>query len=184
MSKDFSGVDLALGSVFGHRIFGVDIEGKLLPVSHSGHWLPGENVAQCFKHPGKDRVDPKRDDEEYSDYHKRVERWRADHQFADCEHGFYAYFDGHDNGYTYNKMHVAGVVEAYGDVLIGTKGFRAAKARIVALSVSPVGGMWRLEEFVVDRIRANYPKVPLFASELAMRSEYPCPVWEREGADA
>lgn len=178
MSKEFSGVDFAIGSVFGHRIFGVNIKGELEPVSQSGPWFPGENVAVCKKHPSKNQVEPKRDDEEYSDYNKRIAEWRNDHDFEDCEHGFYAYFDGHDNGYTYNKMHVSGVIEAYGEVLVGTKGFRATKAKVVALSIAPVDGLWRLEEFVVDRLRANYPKVPIFASELAMRAEFPCPQFE------
>lgn len=178
MKKEFSGVDFAVGSVLGHRIFKVNLEGQLTPISHDGIWYPGENSAVCKAYPSKERVEPKREGEDYTEFNKRVAAWRNDHDFEECEHGFYAYFDGHDNGYTYQNMYVTGVIEAYGDVLIGTKGFRATKAKILALSVAPVDGMWRLEEFVVDRIRANYPQIPLFASPLAMRAEFPCPQFE------
>lgn len=75
-------------------------------------WLPGENVAKCLANGAHDpSLIP----------------------LENCGCGFWAYWrlQSHDIGA--GSLPVCGVVEGYGAVLIGEKGFRAAKARIVAL---------------------------------------------------
>lgn len=182
--SDYDGIDFAIGSVRGFRRWKVDVTGILAPVTYSGSgtWGPGENVSVCSCHPNADQV-PKIDGEEYKARNERISEWRASATFEEMKCGFYAYFDGHDDGgYGSTEPGVSGVVEGYGEVLIGTKGFRARKARIIALAVPDFQGIWKLDEFVVDKIRANYPKVPLFASEMAMRAEFPAPKYAEQVA--
>jgi hypothetical protein len=93
------------------------------------------------------------------------ERQKRD-TLADCSHGFYGYYDG-SNDY-YKQGYVMGVVEGYGETVIGTRGFRCMKARIVAI---------RIPKHVPDRLRAmilrNYPDVPVFDTFKAMVAEFP-----------
>lgn len=182
--SDYDGVDFAIGSVCGFRRWKVDATGVLAPVTYSGSgvWGPGENVSTCSCHPSDSQV-PKVEGEDYKERHERAAAWRESASFADMKCGFYAYFDGcDDGGYGSTDPGVCGVIEGYGEVLIGTKGFRAKKARILALAVPDFQGIWKLDEFVVNKIRANYPKVPLFASELAMRAEFPAPQYAEQVA--
>lgn len=85
---------------------------------------------------------------------------------ANCPHGFYGYYDG-SNDY-YRHGYVMGVVEGYGETVIGTRGFRCMKARIVAL---------RLPKHVDARLRAlvtrNYEGIPVFDTFKAMIAAYP-----------
>lgn len=96
-----------------------------------------------------------------------------------CECGFYAYFDGR-NDYHSNDARVTGLIEGYGKVVMGTRGFRAEKARLVAL-VKP-----RKRSFAVDadpqeavpatwwdRVQTNYPDVPVFKNALTATAEFP-----------
>jgi hypothetical protein len=91
---------------------------------------------------------------------------KARDTLADCSHGFYGYYDG-SNDY-YKQGYVMGVVEGYGETVIGTRGFRCMKARIVAI---------RIPKHVPDRLRAmilrNYPDVPVFDTFKAMVAEFP-----------
>ncbi len=184
MSTDFGGVDLALGSVLGWRDWKLTPEGTLKPVSYnsSDEWMPGENLARCCKYITKEEVGEQGDLSDAA-YRDLKDAWRASHEMGECEHGFYAYFDGSRQSYM-SDPGVRGVIEGYGEVVIGTRGFRAMKAKILALSVSPYDGMWKLDQFFVDRLRANYPNVPVFESELAMRAEFPCPKYEPEGVES
>lgn len=77
-------------------------------------WQDGENIARCLVGDQK--------------YHPD-----ADIPHQDCSCGFWAYWtlQVHDIGY--GQLPVCGVVEGYGATVIGERGFRAAKARIVAL---------------------------------------------------
>ncbi len=172
-NNEFSGVDFALGSVRGFRSWKIKVEGKLEPLHRSGIWLPGENRAVCYGTPPKG-VMPTIEGEDWKERNEKVKAWRLDHAFESCEHGFYAYFDASNaEGSTYGSPSLAGVIEGYGEVLIGTKGFRAMKARILAISVEPHRGIWALEPFIVDRLRRNYPGVAIFDSSFAMQAEFP-----------
>jgi hypothetical protein len=55
------------------------------------------------------------------------------HEMANCRCGFYGYYDGSDD--FKRDATVSAVVEGYGEVLIGTRGFRASKARVLALCI-------------------------------------------------
>ncbi len=58
-----------------------------------------------------------------------------------CTCGYYGYFDnGHNPHHT--KGNVLAVVEAYGVTTVGSRGFRAEKARIVGL-IDPAHKGWR-----------------------------------------
>tara|TARA_R100000365_G_scaffold3491_1_gene11676 strand:- start:7402 stop:7956 length:555 start_codon:yes stop_codon:yes gene_type:complete len=178
MRKDYDGMGFALGTIRGFRRWAVTVNGELKSPFRSigtALWLPGENVAKCQAHPSAEVVERKRDDEDFAGYYARVEEWRGSHDVTDCSHGFYAYFDGKEEDH--RDPAVSGVIEGYGEVLIGTKGFRAMKARIVALAIKPHDGVWNLEPLIVSRLRANYPSIPVFDSEMVMRSEFPCPVY-------
>lgn len=171
---EFAGLDFALGTVRGFRTWNVDIAGKLSPLHQTGQWVPGENRAVCRAYGSKEKV-PEIEGETFSDRQVRVKEWQRNHEMIECQHGFYAYFDGTNLQADY-KPTVNGVIEGYGEVLIGTKGFRASKARILALSIEPYAGMWNLDQFVVDKIRRNYPGIPFFESAFAMQAEYPADV--------
>lgn len=158
--------EFAAGVVTGTRSFDVDNLGRLLGVSFRAVWLPGENEAKCME----------RDD---ADYYRQVllggsptrgpqvrESRRPAHSIVECAHGFYGYYEGSNDFYEPGR--VMGVVEAYGETIIGTRGFRASKARIVALHIP--------DEVSVGKrrlITRNYQGVPVFDSFEAMISEFP-----------
>jgi hypothetical protein len=175
---EFSGVDFAIGTVRGFRSWKVSAEGTLEPMAQSGVWLPGENRAVCNAYPSKEKLPEKGENESWQDRQKRVDEWKLAHDLTACEHGFYAYFltGAEQDRYSKSTPAVHGIIEGYGEVVIGTKGFRAAKGRILAISLESHGGVWALEPHIVSRIRANYPGVAFFDSTLAMQAEFPADV--------
>lgn len=87
----------------------------LTGVTHSEYaWKPGDNTAECYGSGGK------------------CHSGGIEH----CSHGFYAYHDGSDDFHQHGM--VTGVIEGYGEVVIGSKGFRASKGRIVGFLVPKV----------------------------------------------
>lgn len=156
--EQFASLGFAVGLVRGVRSFGVDELGRLTGIHYRQVWVPGENQAQC-------RTEPELT---YSTW-ERQSRPRPVEDFAkhlpDCVCGFYGYYDG-SNDYHSDGRTITGVVEGYGSTVIGTRGFRCEKARIVALHIPDAvkrGG-------VVVR---NYAEVPQFDSFLAMVREFP-----------
>lgn len=111
-SNDFGGIDFAAGSVKGLRSWRVDKYGRLSGQTVSRVWRPGENVSECAD---------------------GYEGHRAE---ANCGCGFWAYYADQDRQF---DKGVTGVIEGYGVVNLGTKGFRAEKARIVALALPKQG---------------------------------------------
>lgn len=101
---------------------------------------------------------------------KRLAEWKAEctrireewesHGLDRCDHGFWAFY-APSAQYT-SAGTVYGVVEGYGEVIIGTKGFRASKARIVALSLPPSADEMR--GYLMSCVRRNYPDVPAYNS--------------------
>lgn len=89
--------------------------------------------------------------------------WSPDHHAPErgCGCGFYATHQSKD---TDERGEVLGVVEAYGRVIVGTKGFRAEKVKIVALQ-HPDGK-------VRHQLRQYY-KVPLFSKARRMTVTFP-----------
>lgn len=117
------------GRLVGLRSFSLASGNKLAGVTYTAPWDDGENVAKCAKY----RSDF------YGDL-KTVEIGTPDepasHSLAalNCSCGFYAYFDGNSNDFQ-QGVNVEGIVEAWGKLTIGEKGFRASKARIAALVI-------------------------------------------------
>ena len=151
--------DFAIGSVTGVRWW--NLTGTELTGVH-GSWAMGENVAYCAKGGRPD------------DAHMVPEE--------DCACGFWAYWTTAASGNPHNfQLPVLGVIEGYGKTLIGEKGFRCAKARIVALHIPPAGIASRDADApaILNRhtnavatwraLRGDAPRKPPDAAELMAR---------------
>jgi hypothetical protein len=171
----FAGIDFAVGLVRGVRSWDVTDDGMLLGVVYHQLWTPDVNQALCRRRepiaqgyplgaagmlivPAKPPIPPE-------EYVPPVPR----HMF-DCQCGFYAYYDGSNDYYRGDyavHRRVTGVVEGWGEVAVGTRGFRCTKARVVAIYLSDMftGN--------VDQLRANYPDVAYFDTFTEMISEFP-----------
>jgi hypothetical protein len=181
-ANEFSGVGFAAGVVTGVRSFEVDKLGRLTGVTVKQIWKPGENTAECraaavaatsmwastsflsnltltYGYGGVVTATPEKPKENLLDYSKP-------HDMEKCKHGFYAYYDGSNDYKTDDR--ISGVVEGYGETVIGTRGFRAMKARIVALRINK-----DVPAHVAAMLRRNYPSVPFFDSFKAMVAEFP-----------
>jgi hypothetical protein len=117
-------------------------------------WKPGENVAACSVNPA------------------------PPHEVAakTCGCGFHAYFDGHNSYMEWFK--VAGIIEGYGLLTVGTRGFRASKARIVALiqpqGIAPDRTRFRYPDKRFNQMcRQHYPNVPVYPTEEAALKAHP-----------
>ena len=187
--SQFDGIDLAVGVVTGARSFEVDQLGRLTGVNYKQVWRPGENVAECRKQEKDDYwgglftttfyralsvANPT--PETFTGRRGKKSAITANiqvavpepkpHTMETCACGFYAYYDG-SNDY-HAKGRISAVVEGYGETLIGTRGFRASKARIIALRI-PKSVPIRLQTLVAR----NYPDVPLFAKFSEMVEAFP-----------
>lgn len=162
---DGRAAEFAAGVVTGTRSFDVDNLGRLIGVSYRSVWTPGENAAKCLKRDDSwmfqivlgPNGTPQRVPEESRD---------EPHSIVDCSHGFYGYYEG-SNDY-YESGRVMGVVEAYGETVIGSRGFRASKARIAALHI-PADIRYGTRRLIAR----NYPAIPTFDSFDAMVAEFP-----------
>lgn len=85
----------------------------------------------------------------------------------DCQCGFYAYFDGR-NDYK-DPTRIAAIIEGFGVCTVGTRGFRASKARLVAIVVPGK----KFPEAKFSRVTHNYPDVPLYASRRQALEAHP-----------
>lgn len=139
--SEFSDRPFVAGSVVGLRAFSVDSLGRLTGPSHGGIFKPDENVAQCLKRGSfssaiwemdvqlarlSGRPIPPRPGSSST-------ATSTDHQVGQvtCSCGFYAYFDGSN---TYAKPdRVTAIIEGYGVCTVGDRGFRAEKARLLAI---------------------------------------------------
>lgn len=119
--------EMAVGSVTGYRWWNMGLGAfKGLTGAYGGSWAPEEEVyeAEC----------------------RRSGRWGATYGLdghhpvpdPDCGCGFWAYWRPESNnsfGGSYTFAVVQGVLEGFGMVLIGDKGFRAGKARLKGLAI-------------------------------------------------
>lgn len=187
---EFSDRPLVAGSIVGVRSFRLEWRGRLAGVSVPDVWLPGENVAECRKDHGslgyggvlhqmnitmnrmlygyRTVTAPLTAGPEPAD--KPVAEKPPTHRAGDlkCACGFYAYFDNGANPH-HHKGNVVGIIEGYGVVTVGSRGFRAEKATIKALVVKPK----RLGAQAIDRLQFNYPDVPIFPSKSAALEAHP-----------
>jgi hypothetical protein len=103
--------ELTTQPVTGLRAFTVDAAGRLTGLHYSTVFKPGLNTAYC--------------------------RLCGTKEMRDCSCGFYAYFDGEDDGANYlrrdHQVGVGAVIRAQGRIVVGTKGFRAEKAELLGL---------------------------------------------------
>ena len=188
--SEFDGIAFALGSVRGTRAFDVDKLGRLIGVHYRQIWTPGENQAVCLRNqPSRQRtmsfrslmagfdsdfngikyraIDKTIEEAQLEAHRKVAEEERiARDSLVDCGHGFYGFYEG-SNDYR-DKDRVNGVIEGYGEVVIGTRGFRAMKARILALHIPK-----HLSENAKKLVLRNYPDVPVFDKFKQMVAEFP-----------
>ncbi len=153
MNKDFdSHGEMVAATLRGYRSWNFFAMSSTLPedleepklrvgaLSHHGYWANSEITARCGSHTGHQAPD------------------------TQCGCGLYGWYDP----FWVAKMHVGttmGVVEFSGKILMGTKGFRAEKARVVAIAINDLRDnfddhirdvLWRME--VVDYIRDELMK--------------------------
>lgn len=132
-----------------------------------GLWTPGENVAVCRK-------------QDYGGVGLHYEP--APHEPCSC--GFYAYWRPHPSPLQGSSpLIMSGVVEGYGRTLIGGKGFRAQKTRIVALALhprstvlfdSPLSDYLTEEDIsqLLNELERRY-EVPVYSRQDVMIREHP-----------
>lgn len=104
-----------------------------------------------------------------------------------CSCGFYAYYEvdqwSQHPAFAGKFQRVHGVIEGYGRCVVGSKGFRAENALIVALLIPDVADIskhWAGErtpeearQDVIDILTAKFPTVPLFESRDVMLANTP-----------
>lgn len=160
--------DFAAGSIKGLRSWQIDDRGRLRGVTHPAVWLPVENASTCRIKPRCPNATAVARDEGYFSLPRSLVKpctvpgcdgmeHPAPHTFdPDCECGFWAYdevgFKEHGD--------VSGVIEGYGLTTIGTKGFRCAKARVVALCREREDDPLTLSEWL--RLKQLYPDAAFY----------------------
>jgi hypothetical protein len=196
--SEFSDTEFIAGSLTGVRSFSVDQLGRLVsPSMQDEVWTPGENTARCRKDEftsyggiftnylsqlyapltgppftftlektnaptpvGLQKVTPELDKAIAKTSHHRA-------GIKGCKCGYYAYFDEDHNPH-HGKSNVLCVIEGYGLLTVGTRGFRAEKARLLALVVKP-----RHRSLRYQHLQRNYPSLPVFPSRTAALAEFP-----------
>lgn len=151
---------LDLSGIAGAEAYGAKVTRRPLPAGHDVAWSNlienmvrtlGEDAARAAIRSLGIKVDLVAKDP----YEKSVERrtveyvkpetaHRAGQQ--DCTCGFYAYFDTKHNPHHDEESNILGIVQGYGVVTVGDRGFRAEKLKIMALIGTP-------ESKVADPIR-------------------------------
>jgi hypothetical protein len=114
---------------------------------------------------------------------QHMEKVELEHNFEDCSCGFYAYTKidrndyagiryldkgrgaGMSYGYPHQPSGYSGIIEGYGTVTMGPYGFRAEKARIVA--------MYLPDMIKVTEFSAMFPNVFFYKSEKEMLDQHP-----------
>jgi hypothetical protein len=179
---------LALGSVYGVRWWSLDRTGLLRGVK--AVWLPEENVADCIN--GSMMSPTARSFRDWARGAGPSELPRELHQdglppvhetpVEQCTCGFYAFWEAEPPPVG-GHFPVAGVVEGYGRTVIGNRGFRCQRARIVALHV-PLAADADCETVslvsdVESRLSDRY-MVPVYATMRLMLLRHP-PTTEYSG---
>lgn len=188
--NQFSDRPFAIGSLFGIRSFQINRSGELTGVVHPKTWHEGTNeaicasTAQAFRQLG---VAMSVNAEQMSwcfmkmsaDMNGRVllkKRQKpkslepVSHTIGslNCSCGYYAYFDRGHNPH-HKQGNILGIVEGFGVMTVGSRGFRCSKARIRALIDDG-----DLASFLDPR----YSGIPRFATVDAALAEFPLTVPE------
>lgn len=149
-----SGPDLVPGAARGNRTWFLGQDGFLRGVTYRQPWVDGENVARCLVARAAAPAAAVTGTGMCADttgwtlggVHfptgnqppTTLGGWvwqECGGVDPDCACGFYAYHQDGIAGYGFTGAghRIAGVIEGYGRVVLGTQGFRASKARILAL---------------------------------------------------
>lgn len=166
LQNNFAGMEaeFAPGSIRGVRAWNVHpVHDELRGLTYPMPWGPGQNEARCY------RLMP------FEVLLSRTPSFPIQgHRVPEpeCTCGFYAYFGGVQTypGPTEFSPFVFGVIEAFGRVLIGTQGFRAEKARILALT-----------SFYPAEMLRRYGNIPMFDNFGKMIAEFPPDMAESVG---
>lgn len=142
--SEFSDRPFVAGSLTGLRAFSVDSLGRLTGVSHRAVFKPGENVGECrgLSGPALTFTTMQADLARQFGMPAPVVRKAGKHPVGakDCSCGFYAYFDGSNTYARPADGTVEAIIEGYGTCTVGSRGFRAEKARLVALIEPTIRG--------------------------------------------
>lgn len=106
MNKFSNDAGWSVGEIYGHRVFNIIYNRIESPIQAGFPWTDGVNVSKCYSCKSKRR--------------------------PNCNCGFYAYYNHKDQEF---QGDVRGVVRGFGMVDKGTRGFKAEKAEIEALSI-------------------------------------------------
>lgn len=148
MLSEYSGRALVPGTLRGYRSWRVTFdEGLLMAVNFDYTWQPGENHATCLDWPPT---------------------FQTEHQAPqlNCTCGFYACYSPATTQWG-QAIPFMGVVELSGRMVLGTRGVRAERARIVA-SLQPY---WPAR--AAERIKDMYPDVKWFRNHEDMVEAFP-----------
>lgn len=179
----------------GLRSWKVTPDGKLTGITYSSEaWQDGENVATCkggitsnvltnlFGVP-EDAIS----DLAWETRSRYENEWKTSHGLnsPDCKHGYYSFLrqdlESYGSfrpyaGHYFNRSvpTLLGVIEGYGETLIGSLGFRTMKARILALSFEGNPEIaFRIKKSVAGKIRERYPSTEFFDYDAELTSNYP-----------
>lgn len=161
-AEQFRATPLVAGSLIGVRAFTLAFDGQLRSPTYSYHWLPGVNEASC-QPPGTGPGWPHLNEEHHAGT-------------QGCLCGFYGYHAGGLSFWEESTPHMrppwlGGIVEAFGTATLGSYGFRAQKAKVLALF--PFRTKYDLRSplrYVPDYLKRHYP---IFGSQNAALAEFP-----------
>jgi hypothetical protein len=166
--RDFYGAYLT-----GFRSWRVLGDGLLAPAVTSIPyvWTEGTNEAQCFRSLVITHGLPVESEVTLYNPDGTVLKTVKQHVLASkaCSCGFYAYFPG--KGSHHSAGNISGLVKGTGDVVRGPKGFRSAKAEILAF-VRPTAPT-SIKEDLQEKIFAHYSSIPVFDNLSEATKEFP-----------
>jgi hypothetical protein len=152
----------AIAPVRGARAFEIADGGWLAGCTYKYKWVPGENVARCVRQTQyTERIQRQMhgDNQPYI-----ADRDIPDHTIGNCTsgngHGLYGYYDGSNTYRSTNRIEA--VIEGYGRVVLGNRGFRAERAEIIAIAAPPEVIQYRKESF--EEVKRRYSGIPIFDS--------------------
>lgn len=183
--SDFSDKPFVAGSLVGLRSFGIDRLGRLYGPSYHAVFGPDVNIARCYvgeTQPAAPTGSVMRRDSTattsgatmmgsfltgamiFGDASTSTCRG---YMTETCRCGFYAYF--YNRRDYASEIRVDAIIEGFGSCVVGDSGFRAEKARLVAIA----GVGESIDPIFVDRLKHNYPAVPVFLDADEAMTEFP-----------
>jgi len=169
-------VPLVAGSVIGLRVWRLDDFGELLPLTQklAAPWRPGENESVCLASGLSGPMDQWPCSPWCETCRDAIALRTNGHTFdARCTCGFYGVFrPGHIPARNGPEYVVCGVVEAYGRTVVGPGGFRASRAKVLALT-GPPGAVAAYPASTFRRLSRRWESVPFLPSLDHAMSEFP-----------